>query len=223
MSGSSTNPVQNKVITTKVGTGSLNTTATNLTAAVNEVLAAIPSAGTAAPDGDTSGGSVGSASTYAKSDHRHKLNVATSGTPVKDGSASLGSATTYAKTDHIHPLNVDSTAPANLGAAAAGSATTYAKRDHVHNTPIVVGSVTTTASWTDSGSGYYTQSVTISGATANSKIDLQPSAAVLIQLISDGVSALYVENNSGTLTMYAVGAAPTTEMTIQVTLTEVRT
>lgn len=218
----SENPVQNRVITGKIGTGSLSTTATNLIDAVNEVRGDIPVAGSTVPNSDVSNGSVGTAATWAKSDHRHKLNVATSGAPVKDGTASLGTATTYAKTDHVHPLNVDATAPADLGTASVGSATTYARRDHVHNTPIVVGSVTTTISWTDSGSGYYTQIVSVTGATSNSKVDLQPDATALLQLISDGVSALYIANNSGTLTMYAVGAAPTAVLTMQVTITEVR-
>ena len=79
--------------------------------------------------------------------------------------------------------------------------------------------VTLSAPW--SGAGPYTQTVTISGSTSNSKVDLQPTAAQLAQLINDGVQALYIANNSGTLTAYAVGAAPSTAMTLQCTLTEV--
>ena len=44
LSTTSTNPVQNSVITNKVGTVALNTTATDLSSAVNEVLTAIPDA-----------------------------------------------------------------------------------------------------------------------------------------------------------------------------------
>ena len=51
-------------------------------------------------------------------------------------------------------------------------------------------------------------------------MDLQPSAAQLDALIADGVGALLVENNAGTLTAYALGAAPSTAMTMQCTVEE---
>lgn len=81
------------------------------------------------------------------------------------------------------------------------------------------GSITLSATW--SGEGPYTQTVTLSGVTANSKVDVQPDAATLQTLMDDGVSALYISNTDGTLTAYAIGAAPTAAMTIQVTVTEV--
>lgn len=83
------------------------------------------------------------------------------------------------------------------------------------------GSVTLSLSW--SGSGPYTQTVTVSGATvtSNSLISLQPDATQLASLIADGVEALTVENNDGTLTAYALGAAPTSALTLACTVTEV--
>ena len=71
LSSSSENPVQNKVITAKVGTAALNTTAQNLSGAVNELdadLAALPA--TAAPlmDGTAA---VGTSAKLARQDHRH--------------------------------------------------------------------------------------------------------------------------------------------------------
>lgn len=76
-------------------------------------------------------------------------------------------------------------------------------------------------SWT--GNGPYTQVVTLTSGTPteNSKIDLQPDATAIAQLAEDGVQALYIANNNGTLTAYAIGAAPTTALTLQVTVTEV--
>ena len=87
------------------------------------------------------------------------------------------------------------------------------------------GSVTlTAANWT--GSGPYTQIVTVTGATVttDSKVDIQPDATVIQQMISDDVFALFIENNSGALTAYAIGATGATltaDVTVQVTVTEV--
>lgn len=84
-----------------------------------------------------------------------------------------------------------------------------------------IGSISLSASWSGAASPY-TQTVTVSGATvtANSKVDLQPTAAQIAALIAAGVTGLVIENNNGTLTAYAVGAA-TGAMTVQCTVTEV--
>lgn len=83
------------------------------------------------------------------------------------------------------------------------------------------GTIALSATW--SGSGPYTQTVAVTGVavTANSKIDLQPTPAQLAALAEDGVTALVVENNAGTLTACALGAAASAAMTIQCTVTEV--
>lgn len=88
---------------------------------------------------------------------------------------------------------------------------------------VKAGSVSLSTSW--SGSGPYTQTVTVTGVTvtANSKVDMQPDATALAQLLSDGVTALFVTNNNGTLTATAIGAAPTAALTVQCTVTEVAT
>ena len=75
-----------------------------------------------------------------------------------------------------------------------------------------------TASWT--GSGPWSQIITIPGTTANSKIDINPDTAVLTIAINEWFS-LTIENNDGTITAYAVGAKPSQDLTIQVSITEV--
>lgn len=89
------------------------------------------------------------------------------------------------------------------------------------NKPKTVSLTLTASGW--SGSGPYTQAVTISGSSANSKVDLQPSTGVISQLLTDEVQSLYIENNNGKLTARATGAKPTANLTIQATVTEVTT
>lgn len=85
----------------------------------------------------------------------------------------------------------------------------------------VIASITFPAAWTDSGNGYYTAAPTIDGATlsAESKIDLQITAAQFLALQADGVENLYVENDNAALTAYAVGGYPSASITLQCTIT----
>lgn len=85
--------------------------------------------------------------------------------------------------------------------------------------PTQVGSISLSSSW--SGAGLYSQTVTVTGATvtANSKVDIQLTAAQISSLISAGVTGLVIENNAGTLTAWAVGASPSA-MTVQCTVEE---
>lgn len=76
LSTSSTNPVQNKVLTGKIGTSTLNTTATDLSGAVNEILTEIPSPQTSGTPANLGTASRGSALTYSRSDHVHKMPTA---------------------------------------------------------------------------------------------------------------------------------------------------
>jgi hypothetical protein len=63
LSSSSENPVQNKVITARVGTGALPNSNTDLTSAINYVSGQIPSASSTTPSTDTTGGAVGNGTT----------------------------------------------------------------------------------------------------------------------------------------------------------------
>lgn len=104
LSGSSTRPVQNKVITAKVGTAQLATTAQNLSEAVNELKATFPAGATTAPLADAATAAIGTSGQFAKADHKHPINVPTTGVPADLGTASHGTATTYAKSDHVHNM-----------------------------------------------------------------------------------------------------------------------
>ena len=76
-----------------------------------------------------------------------------------------------------------------------------------------------TASWT--GSGPYTQIVTISGSTKNTKVDIQPSETIYDQLVADNVGYLAIKNVDGTLTAVAKGGKPSVDLTVQVTYNNV--
>lgn len=68
--------------------------------------------------------------------------------------------------------------------------------------------------WT--GTGPYTQNVTISGYTFtnDTMIDLVCDVNTAMLLAEDGVSAVYMRNNNGTLTAYSTGAAPARNITV---------
>ena len=76
-----------------------------------------------------------------------------------------------------------------------------------------------TASWT--GSDPYTQTVTISGSTSNTKVDIQPSEELYDQLVADNVGYLAIKNVNGTLTAVAKGGKPSVDLTVQVTYNNV--
>lgn len=85
-----------------------------------------------------------------------------------------------------------------------------------------------TISLTDTWAGEsspYTQTVTVSGATItnDSKIDLLPNATVLAQMIEDGTTAMWIQNDNGVLTTYAMGNAPTVALTVQCTVATTNT
>lgn len=121
-------------------------------------------------------------------------------------------------TEGAQTLGIDSTPTSgsrNLITSGAVYTSLQNKADTTKKT-----TVTLTTNWTGDASPY-TQAVTISGTTANSKVDLQPDATAIAQMANDGTVALYIANDNGVLTAYAVGEKPTTELTIQATVTEV--
>lgn len=128
-----------------------------------------------------------------------------------------GSDANVTKTNIEAALKAD---PLEIAAGGTGAATAAAARTNLGaQAKIKTASITLpVASWT--GSDPYTQTVTITGVTAKSRIDLNPSAAVLAAAMEGGYG-LIIGNNNGTVTVYAVGAKPTAAITVQVSITEV--
>lgn len=94
-----------------------------------------------------------------------------------------------------------------------GSISSYDPLDHKTSLSLPV------ASWT--GSDPYTQTVTISYATQQSKVDIQPSEELYTQLVADNVGYLAIKNVNGTFTAVAKGGKPSVDLNVQVTYNEV--
>ena len=182
LSGSSENPVQNKVITNRVGTGALPNSNTDLTGAINYVNGRIPSSATQTPLADTTGGAVGTGTNFARNDHRHPLNVPTSGTPADLGTASQGSAATYSRSDHVHPMPSAS----DVGAVST-SDVQYKIYDSVTDLGLDYGSAAISGAWT--------------ALTANAPAILICNASGFASGQVPGASGGY----SGTIEMVSVG------------------
>lgn len=145
--------------------------------------------------------------------------------PVMDGTAAAGTLATYARGDHKHPADTSRQAKitasgvlkgdGNGGVSAATKGTDYSG-------PTAKLSLTlAAASWTGSASPY-TQGVTITGGTATSQADIQADATAIQQMMDDGTNAIYIANNNGIFTAYAVGEKPTADLSVQVTVYEVK-
>ena len=75
------------------------------------------------------------------------------------------------------------------------------------------------SAWTGSD-GLYSQVVSVDGVTEYSQVDLKPDADQLA-VFHEKDLALSTENEDGVVTVYAIGDKPTSDYTIQVSITEV--
>ena len=81
--------------------------------------------------------------------------------------------------------------------------------------------ITLTSVW--EGNGPYTQAVAITGyeTSAKTRVDLIQDNEVIGQMEADGVEKIYIANDNGSFTAYAVGGKPTTALTVMASFTEV--
>ena len=83
-----------------------------------------------------------------------------------------------------------------------------------------VSAITLAADGWAGNSTPYSQVVEVNTATPATKVELNPTAAQIVSLQNDDI-ALMAQNDAGTITVYSFGGKPSSDMTIQVTLTEV--
>lgn len=107
------------------------------------------------------------------------------------------------------------------GGVASLDTTGKVPTTQIPNTTRLVSVSMPAASWTKTD-GKFSQTVTVTTGTANTFVALQPTPSQIVTLQEDGVTALQVNNDNGVFTAVAIGAAPTADMSIQVTLTEVK-
>ena len=75
------------------------------------------------------------------------------------------------------------------------------------------------AGWTGN-TNPWKQTVNISGITKSSKIDLNPTAQQIVALQNEEIT-LMISNENGVAVAYAIGGIPTTDMQMQVIISEV--
>lgn len=88
----------------------------------------------------------------------------------------------------------------------------------------VISVTLTTAGWTSSVDGIYSQGITNSAITANMKLNLALASNEMIKTLADaGVYGLTAVNDNGTASVLAYGEQPTMEIPVQVELVAVTT
>lgn len=84
------------------------------------------------------------------------------------------------------------------------------------------GSITFTENW--EGNDPYTQVVAAEGynPSAQTKVDLLADDAVISRMVAGGINQIYIENNNGVLTAYAIGGKLSASMVVQAVFSEVK-
>ena len=87
---------------------------------------------------------------------------------------------------------------------------------------VTVKALTLSADWTGAASPY-TQEVTVSGytVTSNTKVDLTADETAIGVMQASGTERIYISQEDGQLTAYAIGGKPNESMAVNAILQEV--
>ena len=163
--------------------------------------------------------SAGSASTVARSDHKHPTDTSRASASELAtlqglvGDKTVSEQIAAAQIVYVGPdMPTDPNIKVWINTSEEGTGI-------VPVLPRVATITLPKASWTGSASPYY-QTVTVNTVTAGTKIDLQPTVTQITALQNADI-ALMAENNNGAVKVYSFGGKPSTDMTMQALLTEV--
>lgn len=157
--------------------------------------------------------------TIAEGNYSHvqgKYNVADSG---NDYAHIVGNGTAEDARSNAHTLDWDGNVWFAGNIKIGGTGYNDSAAVYLATVPKVTTVSIPTANWTGD-TAPYSQVVTVNGVTANSKVDLQPTAAQILELQEADIM-LMAENDNGAVTIYALGGIPTSDYTMQVLITEV--
>lgn len=155
--------------------------------------------------------------------HGDESRISTDVTPFHEGWAYVTHSGNYYVDMNIGTVEVPNNQRIKLNAKDAetlGGTSLGSILNSISDTIDKVTTITLPVSGWIEATNVYSQVVTVAGATINSKIDLYPTPEQLVELQSDGI-ALVAVNEDGIVTVYALNNKPTSDYSMQVTLTEV--
>ena len=180
-----------------------------------EIAANLPVPSESTPIKDSASGSAGTGNGFARGNHSHPINVATSGTPANLGAvASNGTSANYARQDHVHK------APTAGEIGALPNSTTAADLGveyEIYNNITELGLTVGTATITDAWNALYTSAALVCSPTvfATGSSGVPYAAGGLFVMVkgltsADGFILLhYTSASYGDFRMYIAQNGPT--------------
>lgn len=128
--------------------------------------------------------------------------------------------------DKVSPLTL---AAANEYTDEQGAATLAEAKEYTDNATLnsyivtdgTPGTITIGTEWSETEPFSIVVTSQDYTVTEHTMVSILPHTGTLIQMREDGVQTMYITNDEGTLTVYAIGHAPTVAMTVPVLYTEV--
>lgn len=121
--------------------------------------------------------------------------------------------------DTLYPTSLTTTEPVEQTSVVVRQLDEKYIPDTIARAPKITSVTLAAENWTGDANPW-SQVITINGVTANSKVDLQPTAVQIVELQNADIM-LMVENDGESTTAYAIGGKPEVDYTMQALITEV--